>query len=214
MGFDRPSGDEMKGLALIPWATTDWTDSKRLFAGVPMPLNEAGAAQAHVWGEQLCARDLQAVYSSAEQTSRETADAVALTAKVKVKPLAGFEEVGVGLWEGLTEDALKARFPKVYKRWREDPSAICPPEGEALAEAAARLKRALHKTARKLGAAPVAVVLGPVACAVTRCVLENVDLARMRELLTTEPVWYPSLAASDQSLVSTAVYESDANATT
>lgn len=199
----------MNGLALIPWAKTDWTDSHRLFATVPMPLNDVGVAQARVWGEQLQSRRLHAVFASGEQTSRETAAAVAEAARVKVKTHAGFEEVGLGLWEGLTEDVLKTRFPKVYKRWREDPSAVCPPEGEDLAGAAERLKKALGKAGRKVGAASAAVVLGPVACAVTRCVLERVELGRMRELLTAEPVWYPSLIATDQNLVSTAIHEGD-----
>lgn len=180
----------MSALVLIPWAKTDWTDSRRLAAEAALPLNDEGVAQAERWGRQLVDKNLQCVFASEELTARETARAVAKPTGMRVRTLHGLEEVSFGLWEGLTEEALRTRFPKVYKRWKEDPASVCPPDGEDLAQAAQRIRASLRKATRKTGEAPIGVVMGPVACAVARCDLEAVALGSVRDLLTTEPVWY------------------------
>ena len=180
----------MSSLILIPWAQTDWSISGRLFAQTPLSLNEAGSAQARVWGEQLQEKRLSMLFASDEQTSRETAEAIAKPAKIRVKVLDGLEEVDFGLWEGLSEQQLKNRFPKTYKRWCEDPAAVCPPDGEELPEAAERIAAAVRKIARKAGDTTAGIVLGPIACAIARCALEGAELSVLRAMLTNEPVWY------------------------
>ncbi len=186
----------MSSVVLIPWAATDWTARGRLSAQTELPLNDDGRAQAETWGRQLTDRKLAWVFSSAELTSKETATAIARSGGMRLKTIGGLEEVDFGLWEGLTEDALKARFPKVYKRWKEDPTAVCPPEGEDLLRASERIRTSLKKVARKAGDAPVAVVLGPVACALARCELESRGLEEMHKLLTDQPVWYDAAIAA------------------
>ena len=180
----------MSSIILIPWAQTDWSVSGRLFAQTPLSLNEAGSAQAKTWGEQLQEKRLTMLFASDEQTSRETAEAIAKPARIRVKVLDGLEEVDFGLWEGLSEQQLKSRFPKTYKRWCEDPAAVCPPDGEELPEAAERIAAAVRKAARKAGESTAGIVLGPVACALARCALEGAELSILRTKLTNEPIWY------------------------
>jgi broad specificity phosphatase PhoE len=180
----------VSALILIPWAQTDGSASGRLFAQTPLSLNEQGSAQAEGWGRQLTEKQLNILFASSEQTSRETADAIARPARIRVKVLDGLEEVDFGLWEGLSEVQLKSRFPKTYKRWFADPAAVCPPNGEDLRNAAERISIAVRKATRKGGDAVTGVVLGPIACAVARCALEGADLSALRSYLTTEPVWY------------------------
>jgi len=183
----------MKALVLIPWALTDWSASGRFTARTSLPLTEAGCAQAQAWGRELAKRELHAIYRSAEQTSRETAEAVAAGAVARVRGLEGIEEVCFGLWEGLTEESLRTRFPKAHRRWKEDPSSVCPPEGEGLAAAAERLHMALRTVLRKAERANVGVVLGPVACALVRCDLEQEPLNRVRDMAIRGPFEYPDV---------------------
>ncbi len=165
----------MSGLVLIPWAQTDWAQEKRLTADSSPPLNQTGQQQARLWGKEAIEKQVRVVYSSAERTSLDTAEIFAQQASSKVKMFDGMQEVSVGLWEGLTEEELKARFPKVYKRWVEDPSSVCPPEGEELADAQKRIRAVLKKTARKSRKSPFGLVLGPVSCAIARCEIEGTD---------------------------------------
>ncbi len=181
----------MSGLALIPWARTDLSDSHRLVGMAAPSLNPEGVAQAHEWGNGLSGKDLQCFLASRELTSQETAAAVAQAVPgSKIKVVDGLEEVCCGLWEGLTEEELRSRFPKVYKRWADDPTSVCPPEGEDLSEAQRRIRQALARVAKKSRKAPLGLVMGPVAFAVARCELEGASLSSLRELLTIEPIWY------------------------
>jgi probable phosphoglycerate mutase len=183
----------VSAIVVIPWAKTDWTDSKRLAASAKLPLNDEGIAQAEEWGRQLADKNIQCLFASDELTSQETAKVVAQPSHARLKMLDGLVELDFGLWQGLTEETLRARFPKVYKRWVDDPTSVCPPEGEDLATASERIREAIQIATRKGGTGPVGVVLGPMVCAVARCELEARDLKFMRELLTSEPVWYDSV---------------------
>ena len=91
----------MSALVLIPWAKTDWTDSRRLAAEAALPLNDEGIAQAERWGQQLADKSLQCVFASEELTSRETARAVAKPTGMRVRTLHGLEEVLAGLVDSL-----------------------------------------------------------------------------------------------------------------
>jgi broad specificity phosphatase PhoE len=173
----------------IPWAATDWTAAGRLPAEAALPLCPAGVNQASAWGLDLARRDVRVLYCSAEQTGQETAGAVARASGMKVRTMAELAELDFGLWGGLTEDVLRARFPRVYKRWLEEPSAICPPEGEPLEAARDRLREALERILRK-SRGPAGVVAGPYAVAIFRTIVLPAPLNRLRHLLTSEPVWY------------------------
>ncbi len=135
-------------------------------------------------------RSLTRVYSGPEQAAVETARAIAARCRVKSKAMADLSEVDVGLWDGLAEEALKRSSPKAYKTWREDPASICPPEGEDLTAAYDRLRDGLGLLSKKHGDRTIALVLGPLAMAITRCIVESADLENVRALESDEPVRY------------------------
>lgn len=180
----------MSTLVLIPWPETTWSAAGRLAGRTPVPLSDAGRDQARVLGEGLAGTGLSLVYSGTEQASTETARIIAKPSRARLKPMAELAEVDAGLWDGLTTEELKRRYPKVFKRWYEDPSAVCPPEGEDLADAYERLHDSVSKVVRKLGDRSVAVVLGPLAFAVARCGLEEAELTRVRSMMSSEPIHY------------------------
>ena len=96
----------------------------------------------------------------------------------------------VGLGDGVAEEALKRSSPKACKTWREDPASICPPEGEDLKDAQDRLREELGRLSKKHGDRTIALVLGPLAFAITRCIVESDDLSNVRSLKSDEPVRY------------------------
>jgi broad specificity phosphatase PhoE len=169
-------------------------------AGTPIPLDDSGRAQARAWGDQFAQEPLKFVYASGEVTSQETAAVFADAAGARVKTIDGLEEVGCGLWEGLSEETIKQRFPKVYKRWREDPSAVTPPDGESLLDADSRLRQALARVRDRGNGHTVGIVLGPTACALVRCRLEGATMSSIRTWMANEPVVYPRPPALDRDL--------------
>ncbi|MFQ5490327.1 MAG: histidine phosphatase family protein [Phycisphaerae bacterium] len=180
----------MTSIVLVPWANTDWGEAGRMAARTPLPLNDSGLKQAAEWANELAGRELRAVYCAEEATSKQVAQLLASRAEVRLKTVSTLEEVDVGLWEGLTSAQVESRFPKIYKRWLEDPSGVCPPDGELLGDAAQRVYQAITKIARKHNGSSVAVVLGPIALAATRSQLEHGAAGRLHHLKANEPVWY------------------------
>ena len=180
----------MSLLVLIPWPQTAWSDAGRITGRTPVPLNEAGRNRALAWGQELAGFGLRTIYSGDEPASTETARIIAKSSRARRKTLPGLAEVDAGLWDGLTSDELKRRYPKTFKRWWEDPAAVSPPEGEDLTAACRRLGEALAKVTDKRASHPVALVLGPLAFAVTRCVLEAGELPEVRSLMHDEPLCY------------------------
>ncbi len=134
--------------------------------------------------------ELSTVYSSEEQSSGETARLIAQRCGARHKTEKSLAEVDAGLWTGLTFDELKRRDPKVFKLWYDNPTSVCPPEGEDLAKASERLSGSLAGLAKKQGDRNVAVVMGPVAFGVARCAIEAVSLGKVRSMMQSEPVRY------------------------
>lgn len=180
----------MTWLTLIPWATTEWQSSGRLASRTPLPLSQEGRTQADSWGRTMAERGLSTVYSSKNQTGIETAELVARSAEMRVKQSSELAEIDLGLWEGLTEQQLVSRYPKLFKKWQLDPASVAIPDGESFEEAGERLGSKLRQLIKKNREKAAGVVLGPLALAVGRCELEGVPLDRLRELMSNEPVWY------------------------
>jgi broad specificity phosphatase PhoE len=138
------------------------------------------------------------VYASDEQASAESAQIVANQYAAKQKQKDDLVEVDVGLWEGLTPEELSRRYPKVYKRWREEPLSVCPPEGEAPEDSSARLREAIQWIIGRQNGNGSAIILGPVAFAVARRIIEGDDQAPHGIGLANVPVVY-DVALSEES---------------
>ena len=179
-------------LALIGAGQTDWDAKGRMVGGADLPLNEHGHRQISELAKQLAGPGLGLAWLgvSPRQTVQETAAVLADALNVPVKTVKGLEEVDIGLWEGLTTEQIRQRYPKVYKQWTERPTSVCPPEGESVAVAADRLMAAIERLAAKSKGRAVGVVLGRLAIAVVRCRLAGEGLDNLWSKVDTEPCWY------------------------
>ena len=54
---------------------------------------------------------------------------------------------------------VKEKQPKVYRKWQEQPEAVCPPDGETVEAARDRLRKVLKKLARKHKSGTIALVV-------------------------------------------------------
>jgi broad specificity phosphatase PhoE len=156
----------------------------------PLPLSDNGSRELAEWANALAGRELRAVYCGDDPTSQATGKVLAQRAEVRLKVTSGLAEVDVGLWEGLTDEQVESRFPKLFKRWVEDPASVCPPNGEPVAQACTRVMDSVHRIARKHRGSSVAVILGPLAMAATRSQLERGQTGDLHEMKTDQPVWY------------------------
>lgn len=99
-------------------------------------LTDEGRGQAERAAESLADVDLEAVYSSPIDRTRETAEIVARPHRLKVKTSKGIGEVGYGAWTGRPLKVLaRTKLWATLQKW---PSSVRFPEGDTLREVQVR----------------------------------------------------------------------------
>lgn len=185
----------MGSLVLVPVPETIWSAANRVVGCSPVPLSEKGNKQAGAWAVALAKENCRVsiIYCGDEQSAAQTAAKFTEVFGARVKKMSQLSEVSVGLIDGLSYDELKRRHPKLFKRWVDDPSSVTPPEGEALEDAKCRFRGVLDDISCKLDDRSIAVILGPLAFGVVRCMLESVELSQVRSMIQDAPLRYPML---------------------
>lgn len=163
----------MTRLYVVKSGQTTWEAESRMDPAAGAPLSAEGARQARLAAGELAGRRIVVVYCGNGEAERQTARAVAKALGVKVKTRHDLRELDYGLWQGLTIDQIKRRQPKVFRRWRESPQSVCPPGGETLGEAEARLRTVLQDIVKRHKDEHAVLVLRPVLLALLGCVLDG-----------------------------------------
>ncbi len=168
-------------VALIPCATTEWREEGRLLGRVEIPVSVAGQQKCGGWVAGLAAAGLQRIYHAPDELATQTASLLADQLGVPVKPLDELAEVDVGLWAGLTDEQLRARFASAHRELREAPLNVVPPAGEGLSDAAARLENCVRKVIRRNGNTAIGIVTRPLGLALLKCALAGGEFSELWE---------------------------------
>lgn len=151
-------------LLLVRHGRTAWNVERRVLGRTDLPLDEVGLEQAAALPARIGAVDR--VWSSPLLRARQTAQVLGEPA---LEP--GLQEMDQGELEGLYGEEMAARHGELLRRWREDPTGVRLPGGEAMEEVQARAIAALYRIADESPpGATVAVVthqivLGTICCA-------------------------------------------------
>ena len=156
-------------VAVIRPGCTDYDAQRRIAGRLELPLNEAGAAQ-NAELVDLC-RGLRLAYllHGAGGNVAETAEGLAGRLGLAVKTDGGLCNLDQGLWEGLTVDDVVRRYPKLARAWHDEPESVCPPDGESVGEALARVRKALARPLKK--GKPFGVVAADPLATLVECVV-------------------------------------------
>jgi len=144
--------DERTILYLIRHGQTDWNVSMRFQGQADIPLNEVGHSQGAKLARYFARQPIERVYTSDLQRARETAAYIGSSRQLEPEVLFDLREIAFGDWEGLSMTEIQAKFPVEMDLWRNDPSKLHIPGGEAYAEAQQRVCSAVrHIVAECLG---------------------------------------------------------------
>jgi broad specificity phosphatase PhoE len=149
----------MVRILLIRSAATDFDEQGRIKGTLDLPLSAVGNAQAERLSEEVQGVPFDYLYSSPCRCAVETANRLAASRRMKVKQLPDFQNVDHGLWHGKLVTELKQTQPRMYRQLQEHPETVCPPEGEPLGMAQARVKVAVDRLLRKHRSGTIALVL-------------------------------------------------------
>lgn len=104
-----------------------------------LPLSQEGERQAQRLGAYFENIPLKAIYTSTLTRAIQTAEAAA-RGKFPVIRMEGLRELNCGLWEGLTFEEIRARYPELYEKRGTDPEKFAPERGERFDEGLARFR--------------------------------------------------------------------------
>ena len=131
-------------LYLIRHGQTDWNVAGKIQGSTDIPLNDMGKRQAACLAEGMTGRPVTKVFSSCLSRAYETARAIGSSQHVEVITVHGLEEVGYGVWEGMTMEEIEKKYPEELNQWYCSPVDVAPPEGESQAQIYDRCKKALE----------------------------------------------------------------------
>ncbi|MEU6745188.1 histidine phosphatase family protein [Spirillospora sp. NPDC046719] len=131
---------------------TVWNVQRRFQGTTDVPLNGVGVRQAASAARLLAALRPTAIVSSPMQRAVATAQALADATGLTVTCDSDLTERGGGVWEGLTGDEIRARYPAEHAVWQ-------PPGGETEEQVAKRFSAALERALESVPDGGVLVVV-------------------------------------------------------
>ncbi len=166
----------MLRIVLIRPGATDYDREQRIQGDLDIPLSDEGDREVAQLVEQLAGRGIERVYAPDCQPARQTAEAVARGLGVKYKRLERMQNLNHGLWQGMPIEEVRQKQPRVYRQWQEQPENVCPPEGEMLSEADARVRAAMARLLKKHREGTIALVVPEPVASLVRRFISRTDL--------------------------------------
>ncbi len=166
----------MLKIVLIRPGSTEFDQQGRILGTLDVPLSDTGNTEVDHLVDQIRDYDLEIVYTSPCQSADQTARRIAAALGVKCKSVEQLKNIDHGLWQGMLVDEVKRKQPKVFKRWQEQPEAVCPPEGEMVAAAQKRVEATLLKIAKKYKNGTIGIVVPEPLASLIGCVLRHSEI--------------------------------------
>jgi len=174
-------------LYLIRHGQTDCSRENRFCGDLDPPLTETGHAMAEAFAKAYASVPWEAIYTSPMLRTRQTADALCRLTGLTPVVDEGLKEIAYGEWEGLTVDAVKARWPEAYAYWADDVASRGTPGGETAFHVAARAMRSVEAIRTRHESGNVLLVSHKATLRIITCALLGLDVRLFRERIA-QPV--------------------------
>lgn len=149
----------MTKLLLIRHGHVEGIAPPRFRGRADLPLTELGEKQARATARRVAAEWRPAlVYASPLTRTIATARPIAAASGVEVKVMPGLIDIDYGVWQGLTLDEVRSRWPEEARWWYCAPQLAEIPGGETVPDVFARASRSLGEILRLHPEQTVAIV--------------------------------------------------------
>lgn len=148
----------VKTLYLIRHGHTVGGDEKRYKGSIDVPLSEKGIEQMRRTSEFFKGISLSAVYSSPLSRALKSADIIAEPYGLRPVVVSDLRERSFGIWEGMSFNEIKERYPEEFEAWAANPLKYSPIEGESTIEVRDRVARVLEDILSNHGNEKIAIV--------------------------------------------------------
>jgi phosphoserine phosphatase len=149
----------MCNVVVVRPGATLFDEQERIKGSLDMPLSNAGVEQVQRTACALEQIPISMVYCGPCESAQSTAQEIAQHVHAKWKVIDCFKNVDHGLWQGKLIDEVKRQQPKLYRQVQDNPRGFCPPGGESMDEAEARIEKILAKLCKRHARETIAVVI-------------------------------------------------------
>lgn len=174
---------------LIEPGATEFDDQRRMKGSLDMPLSRSGRAQVLAAVQALSDLRIDRILTAPCQSARETAQTLADRCGGRIKVVDALRNVDHGLWNGKQIDEVRLKQPRIYRTGQDHPDQICPPGGETVEQARARVMKLITKTKRKFRSGTIALVVPDPMASVVRSVLRGDSMQDLWKSETDEATW-------------------------
>lgn len=149
----------MTRLFLIRHGNTVDEETKKIYKGrTDIPLSRTGILRMHGAASFLSAFTLDRIYTSTLSRSIDSGRIIATGQGTDIEVTPAFDEVDFGVWEGLSFEEIRERYPEDLRLWLKDPATYPPPRGESFKKAQKRGMGRLRKIMREHTGRQVGIV--------------------------------------------------------
>jgi probable phosphoglycerate mutase len=127
-----PDQQQATRILAIRHGETEWNADGRIQGQLDIPLNDTGRRQAERLSAAVADENITALYSSDLLRAYQTAQAVARGCGLPIVTDTGLRERSFGVFEGLSFDEIRARWPEQAERWRRRDADFGAEGGETL----------------------------------------------------------------------------------
>lgn len=120
----------------------------RCLGQTDVQLNDTGLYQAERLREWFADKKLAAVYSSPLERCAQTARIIA-DGRMMIDIQTALLEMNGGLWQNMSFDEIRKRYPKEYEERGKHLGSVAPPQGESVMEAGVRFGDCMERLARE-----------------------------------------------------------------
>ena len=144
---------------LIRHGETPLTPFKKFSGDGPLnpELTEMGLQQAQLVAAAVADLNPEIIISSPLNRTKQTADAISRVTGLAVNYDEAWIECSFGIWDGMSIDEVKDKYPTDYQSWISS-TGFSPPEGESYDEVAIRIDDALEQIVKMYPGQRVVVV--------------------------------------------------------
>ncbi len=140
------SAEKATTIFLVRHGETPLTPFKKFSGSGPLnpELTEEGLAQAELVAKAIARLDPEVIIASPQNRTKQTAEAISRLTGLPINFDEMWIECGFGIWDGMSIDEVKEKYPADYHSWVSSTS-FAPPEGESYDAVAVRIDEALEK---------------------------------------------------------------------
>lgn len=153
------STEKSTTIVLIRHGETVLTPFKKFSGDGPLnpELTHIGLEQAEKVAAAVAALNPDVIIASPLKRTMQTAEAVSRASGLPITYDSAWIECSFGIWDGLSIDEVKEKYPADYQAWLSS-TGFAPPQGESYDSVAIRVDEALNKVAADYPGQRVAVV--------------------------------------------------------